>query len=253
MHASIKLEKVSIWGVNTQARAATLRQWFIKGRQSQAVRIPILSEVSLEARHGDRIGIIGMNGSGKSSLLKVISGNYPIHLGRRHVEGTVAPLIEMGAGFDGELTGRQNIKLTYAYRGKLREYSKRTEEQIIEFSELGEKIELPLKVYSLGMTARLAFASAIFQDPDILLLDEIFAAGDLGFIEKSRNMLLAKVHQVSIAIMVSHNVSDLMLLCNRFVLMHHGRIINEGNLHDIFEQYHRDILHIAPPVEQQHD
>jgi lipopolysaccharide transport system ATP-binding protein len=246
MSGKIDLRDVVVWGVDTHARAASLRQWFIHRKSMHSSRIPILQGVSFSARPGDRVAIIGKNGSGKSSLLKVISGNYPIHAGSRHVEGAVVPLIEMGAGFEAEMTGRYNIKLSYAYRGKLHEYSPEMEERIIAFSELGEKIDLPLKTYSSGMTARLAFSSAIFQDPDILLLDEIFATGDAGFIEKARAILRQKVDSVSITIMVTHASNEYTDLCNRFVLMHEGRILAEGPRDDILNRYHKDILHIAP-------
>ncbi len=244
MSGLIDLKNISVWGVDTHARAASLRQWFIRRQSLRSVRIPILQDVTFNAKSGDRIAVIGQNGCGKSSLLKVISGNYPIHAGTRKVEGSVVPLIEMGAGFEPEMSGRYNIKLSYAYRGKLRNYSKAMEEKVIEFSELGDKIDLPLKTYSSGMTARLAFASSIFQDPDILLLDEIFATGDAGFIEKSQAILTKKVDNVSIAIMVNHAPNEFTDLCNRFILMQNGRIINEGSRKEILHQYYTDILHI---------
>ena len=244
MSGSIDLQHISVWGVDTHARAASLRQWFTRRKSIRSIRIPILNDVTFTARHGDRIAVIGVNGSGKSSLLKVVSGNYPIHSGTREVTGAVVPLIEMGAGFEPEMSGRYNIKLSYAYRGKLRDYSKTIEQTIIDFSELGEKIDLPLKTYSSGMRGRLAFASAIFQDPDILLLDEIFATGDAGFIDKANGILRKKVDNVSIAIMVNHDSNEFTDLCNRYVLMHQGRIINEGTRKDILSQYYKDILHI---------
>lgn len=246
MTGSIDLSDVYVWGVDTHARAASLRQWIAHRKTIQSVRIPILQGVSFSARSGDRVAILGRNGCGKSSLLKVISGNYPTHAGSRDVQGAVVPLIEMGAGFESEMTGRYNIKLSYAYRGKLHEYSKAMEEQIIAFSELGEKIDLPLKTYSSGMTARLAFSSAIFQDPDVLLLDEIFATGDAGFIEKARTMLRQKVDNVSITIMVSHDSNEFMNLCNRFVLMDAGKIILQGSRDEVLSTYHNKILHIHP-------
>lgn len=245
MNAKIKLDDVVVDGVDTQARAATLKQWFLRRGKLHPIRIPILRGVTFHAKPGDRVSIIGMNGSGKSSLLKVISGNYPIHGGTREVEGAIAPLIEMGAGFDVEVSGRRNIKLTYAYRGKLRHYSSRIEQQIIDFAEIGEQIDLPLKTYSSGMMSRLAFASAIFQEPDILMIDEIFAAGDAGFIDKSKKMLTKKVDEVAIALIVHHGSHEMMQLCNRFVLMHEGRIINEGSRDDILCHYRRDILKLS--------
>lgn len=244
MQAKIKLDNISVYGVDTHARAATIRQWVLRRKSLKSTRIPILEQVHFEAKDGDRVAVLGMNGSGKSSLLKVISGNYPVASGRREIEGVVAPLIEMGAGFDPEATGRRNIKLSYAYRGKLREYSREMEEKIIEFSEIGDKIDLPFKTYSSGMAARLAFASAVFQDPDILLLDEIFATGDAGFVEKSRALLKEKVHKVSIAIMVNHSAKEIMDLCNRAVLIHQGRILADGKMQEVYDQYRRDILHM---------
>jgi ABC-type polysaccharide/polyol phosphate transport system ATPase subunit len=240
----VDLRNISVWGVDTHARAASLRQWITLRKSLRSIRIPILQDVTFNAKPGDRIAVIGRNGSGKSSLLKVISGNYPVHGGFRHIEGSVVPLIEMGAGFEPEMSGRYNIKLSYAYRGKLRAYSKSMEQTIIAFSELGDKIDLPLKTYSSGMVSRLAFASAIFQDPDILLLDEIFAAGDAGFIEKSHDILRKKLDNVSIAIMVDHSPNEFTDLCNRFILMHQGRIINEGTSKEILHQYYKDVLHM---------
>lgn len=245
MSGSIDLKDVSVWGVDTHARAASLRQWFVKRKSLHSIRIPILNDITFHAKPGDRIAIMGQNGCGKSSLLKVISGNYPIHAGTRKVTGAVVPLIEMGAGFEQEMTGRYNIRLSYAYRGKLREYSNDMEQTIIEFSELGDKIDLPLKTYSSGMVARLAFSSAIFQNPDILLMDEIFAAGDAGFIEKSQQILRKKVDNVSIAIMVNHTPDEFTDICNRFILMRNGRIINEGPRKEILHQYYTSILHIS--------
>lgn len=244
MSAYIDLKDVYVYGIDTHARAATLRQWFVRRRTLKPARLPILQGVTFKARPGDRIAIVGTNGSGKSSMLKVISGNYPIHAGKRMVAGVVVPLIEMGAGFEQEATGRRNIKITYAYRGKLIDYNEEVEKKIIDFSELGDKIDLPLKTYSSGMTARLAFASAIFQHPEILLLDEVFAAGDAGFIEKSRQELYSKVDSAAITLMVNHGHNELMDLCNRFILMHHGKIINEGSAQEILHQYHNDILRL---------
>jgi lipopolysaccharide transport system ATP-binding protein len=240
----IKLQHIYVNGVDTHARAGTLRQWLLLNKTIKSKGIPILCDVSLEAKPGDKIGIIGRNGSGKSSILKVISGNYPIAKGNRLVHGTIAPLIEMGAGFDPEQTGIKNIKLSFAYRGKLKDYSPELEQKIIEFSELDDKIYLPLKTYSSGMVSRLAFSSAVFQDPDIMLLDEVLAAGDAGFVKKSRNFLRKKLDTASIAIIVSHATDDIQEICNRFILMDQGAIIMEGSAKEVESKYKKDILNI---------
>jgi lipopolysaccharide transport system ATP-binding protein len=246
MSVKIKLQDIEVYGVDTHARANSIRKMVLGEGRIRPPRIPILRGVSFEANPGDRVGILGMNGSGKSSLLKVISGNYPIHGGIREVFGVMVPLIEMGTGFDQEMTGRRNIKLTYAVRGKLCDWSKEMEARIIEFSELGEKIELPLKTYSTGMRARLAFSSAIFQDPDILLLDEVFATGDAGFVDKSRRMMMQKVDEASITILVGHGKQDVMKLCNRAIVMHQGLIVAEGGMAEMHDYYTREILHLVP-------
>lgn len=238
-NALIDLRNVSVNGVDTQARARTLRQWFVRRETLRPIKIPIIVDLSLTVRPGDRLGVLGLNGSGKSSLLKVISGNYPIHAGERIVHGNVVPLIEMGAGFDPELPGRRNIKVSYAYRGRLREYNKEIEQRIIDFAELGDKIDLPLKTYSTGMASRLAFASAIFQQPDILLLDEIFAAGDASFVEKSTTYMKKKWEEASISIIVSHGPGDIEKLCNRCIIMQQGRLVADGRPGDVIAEYHR--------------
>lgn len=130
VEAKITLENVSVSGIDTHARASSIRQAFFTRGNIYPHKIPILKNINFSAYKGDRIGVLGSNGSGKSSLLKVISGNYPIHSGKIEVNGKIAPLIEMGAGFDHELTGRRNIKISYAYRGKLAEYSKEVEKKL---------------------------------------------------------------------------------------------------------------------------
>lgn len=240
--AHIKLHNVDVSGVDTLSRAASLRQWFIKRQSFRGNSIPILRDINFTAKAGERVALIGVNGSGKSSMLKVISGNYPISAGTRSVRGSIVPLIEMGAGFEPEITGRANIKLSFAYRGRLREYSKQLAEDIIEFSELGPKIDLPFKTYSSGMASRLAFSSAIFQDPEILLLDEVLAAGDAGFAEKSTRVLMSKIDKANITIIVSHSLDQVKDICNRFVLLDKGRIVNDGKAKDVISQYHKDIL-----------
>lgn len=242
MTAKIHLENISVYGVDTAKRASTIRAALLNKKNLSGFKIPILQNITFQAEHGERIGILGANGSGKSSLLKVISGNYPIESGKMKITGMIAPLIEMGAGFDLELSGRENIKLSFIYRGRLRDYSAKLEQKIIEFSELREKIDQPLKNYSSGMAARLAFSSTIFQKFDILLLDEIFAAGDEGFIEKSQNHMLKQWKKASIAITVSHDIKQIEELCTRCIMMRHGKIVADGKTDDIIKTYHKEIL-----------
>jgi len=244
--ASIILKNVYVNGVDTKARANGVKKLLCGAGKFDptSAEIPILCGVDFEAKHGDKVAIIGRNGCGKSSLLKVISGIYPIASGHRHVVGNVAPLIEMGLGFDPDLSGLKNIKLSFAYRGKLGLYSEDLERQIIEFAELGEKINLPLKSYSSGMQARLAFSCTVFQNPDILLLDEVLAVGDQGFVEKSRKLIEQRFRDAPISIIVHHAIDQVKSLCNRFILMDGGRVISEGSCKDILQEYRTKILKI---------
>ncbi len=244
-HSLIDLRDISVNGIDVRKRVSGLRELLLRGGKAfnENLKIPILKNVTFKAVDGDKVVFLGRNGAGKSSLMKVISGNYPVHSGYVNVVGSVVPLIEMGAGFNSELSGRINIKNTFVYRGKLREYSKELEEKIIEFSELGNKIDLPIKKYSSGMMARLAFSTAIFQSPDILLLDEVFATGDGAFLQKSKLAIMNILEKSNIALFVSHS-DDIIELCNRAILIEEGRIIREDSPKDLYNYYKKNILHI---------
>jgi lipopolysaccharide transport system ATP-binding protein len=236
-HHTIILDNVWVEGVDTDRRASSIRQvLFAKGKLTSN-KIAILDDINFSAKDGDRIGIIGKNGCGKSSLLKTIAGIYSISKGRIEVSGRLAPLIEMGVGFDSELSGRQNIKLALCYSGRMADYSVQLEQEIIEFSELKDKIDLPLKTFSSGMVARLAFSTSVLQHPDILLLDEVLATGDAAFVKKSYDFMQKKLDAVSIAIIVNHSNDAIKELCNRCVLMDRGKIICEGTPDDVIKEY----------------
>ncbi len=238
MPTSVYLENVHVNAVNTMLRARNLKQLILnQSSQSASHIIPILRGVSMEFKEGERVGIVGHNGSGKSSLLKVIAGIYPANTGTVNVYGKVAPLIEMSLGFDREQSGRENIKLGLVYAGRIGDYSQELEQKIIDFIELGENIDRPLKGYSSGMHARLCFAVSIFQNPDILLLDEAFATGDAGFVNKSRKMMIDKFHSVPISVLVSHDSMLIEKLCNRCIWIHEGQIRDDGNPTNIIRDY----------------
>ena len=149
-----------------------------------------LKNLNLKIDGGERLGVIGMNGAGKSTLLKMIVGIYPPHTGKIQVFGRVTPMIEIGTGFDVELSGRENIYINGGILGYSHQDMKRKENAIIDFSELAEFIDLPVKYYSTGMYGRLAFSIATMADPDILLIDEIFSAGDAHFVKKATQRML---------------------------------------------------------------
>jgi len=235
--ASIVFDHVYVDGVNTILRASSLKQWFVNRGKSSSSRISILKDISFTAEPGDRIGVVGGNGSGKSSLLRVIAGIYPPSQGEIKVQGRVAPLIEMGVVFDQAFTARQNIRIGLTYSGRGSDYNEKIENDIIEFSELKEKIDMPIKVFSSGMQARLAFSIAVFQNPDILLLDEAFATGDREFIAKSRKLMRERFSSVPIAMLVSHSQELIEQMCTRCLWIDKGRLVMDGPAEEVVKAY----------------
>lgn len=227
-NASINLVNCSVEGLDTLKRADSIRNAFINGVTLQSSAIPILSDINFSCSIGEKVAFIGDNGSGKSSLLKMISNIYPTKSGKRIVNGHITAIIEMGIGIEPELTGRQNIKILMLYNNMLDKYNKEIEKSIIDFSELGDKIDWQVKNYSSGMLARLTFSASIFQTPDILLLDEVFAAGDQHFIKKAINFMAQKINSVPITILVSHQIDLIKKYCNRVLLLKNGSIVEDG-------------------------
>jgi ABC-type polysaccharide/polyol phosphate transport system ATPase subunit len=196
-----------------------------------------LKELNLDLREGDRLGILGKNGAGKSTLLKVISRIYRPSDGEYRVQGRIAPLIEIGAGFNPELTGRENAYLNGAILGiRRREISARLE-SIVAFSELEDFIDMPVKYYSTGMHMRLAFTLATEISPDILILDEMYAGGDVAFVNKANQRMHAFVKQSKILILVAHNLEYIRQFCNRAIVLDHGRLVAKGDPLEMIERY----------------
>ena len=193
--------------------------------------------VSLEVPHGQMMGLIGRNGSGKSTLLKIIAGVYRPNLGRVEVEGSLAPLIELGAGFHHELTGRENILMNGLLMGYSREEMKYREQSIIEFAEVGDFIDAPVKQYSSGMHMRLAFAVATEVDPDILIVDEILGVGDAPFQKKCFARIRGFRNAGKTILFVSHNMNQILEHCDRAVLLENGSIAADGNPTEVCESY----------------
>lgn len=217
---------------------------FNNKNRSKFTEFLAVNHVSLEIKPGDRLGIIGLNGAGKSTLLKIIAGIYAPHEGQIEVKGRITPLMELGAGFDPEQTGRDNIFLNGALLGFSPSEMKEKEQAILEFSELGEFIELPVKYYSSGMYGRLAFSIATMTAPEILLVDEIFATGDAHFVQKSAQRILDLVEQSKIVVIVSHNLEQIKQLCNRVIIMDKGVILKDGNPQEMLVYYIENIVNI---------
>jgi len=200
-----------------------------------------LRHIDLQVAKGERIGVIGANGAGKSTLLRVLARIYPPTSGTLAVRGTVAPLIEMGAGFNPELSGTDNILLNGDMLGMSRRAMLGKVDGIFEFTGLREFADLPLKYYSRGMYTRLAFAIATEIDPDILLIDESLGAGDAAFAAKAKARIADLFDRSSVLVIVSHDLATLRRLCTRGVWMKHGQIMADGPIGEVIDRYLEEV------------
>ena len=204
----------------------------------------ILNDISFSVAKGEVVGILGKNGAGKSTILKIISGIYFPTSGKVTVDGTIASLIELGAGFNKELTGRENIYLKGTLLGLTREHIDERIAEMIEFADIGEYIDMPLATYSSGMAARLGFALAVNADPDILIIDEVFAVGDKNFQKKSRAKTEELLKSGKTVLFVSHSESLISEFCNRVIYLKEGRIVYDGEVKRGLAIYHADNLNL---------
>lgn len=207
-----------------------------------------LSDVSFAVEPGDAVGIIGHNGAGKSTLLKLIAGIYPPSRGTRRVEGKICSLFDIALGFEWDATGWENIR----YRGYLQGEKPWTLEPkvegIAEFSELGDFLNIPVRYYSAGMLVRLAFAIATSVEPEILLIDEVLAVGDLAFQLKARQRMKDMMANARIMVMVSHEIGGLHTMCSKAVWMDHGNVRMLGEVHEVVAAYQRSVQGAPAPV-----
>jgi ABC-type polysaccharide/polyol phosphate transport system ATPase subunit len=235
----IKLEGVTQRYRVISERPDTIRELFSRffRHKTSFHDFDALKDISLSVSRGEMLGIIGRNGSGKSTLLKIIAGVYRPTRGRVEVNGAVAPLIELGAGFHNELTGRENILLN----GLLLGYSKREmlsrQDSIIEFADIGDFIDAPVKQYSSGMYTRLAFAVATEVDPDILVVDEILAVGDLPFQAKCFERLKRFRAAGKTILLVTHSMDQVLKFCDRAIFLEKGQIQFEGDTDQAIDLY----------------
>jgi len=209
---------------------------FLRHRVSYHV-LDAVKDVSLDVPRGQMLGLIGRNGSGKSTLLKIIAGVYKPTAGRVHINGTIAPLIELGAGFHHELTGRENILLNGLLMGYSKEEMREREQSIIDFAEIGDFIDAPIKQYSSGMHTRLAFAVATEVDPQVLILDEILAVGDAAFQQKCFARIQNFRQAGKTILFVSHGMQTVIKYCDRAVLLEKGSVVADGDPTQVAEVY----------------
>lgn len=225
----------------SKEKTDTLKDYVIKffRREIKYNEFWALKDVSFSVEKGDRVGILGLNGAGKSTLLKVIAGVFKPTEGTVKKSGKVAPLIELGAGFEKEYTGSENIYLNGALLGYSREFIEEKYDEIVEFSELGEFIDVPVKNYSSGMRARLGFSIATMVSPEILILDEVLSVGDAKFRKKSEKKILDMFDEGVTVLFVSHSLAQVKRLCNKAMILDHGRLIAYGDIEEVAAQYEK--------------
>jgi ABC-2 type transport system ATP-binding protein len=235
----VKVENVTQRFRVIHERPDTLRELFSRFlRHSVSYHdLDAIKNVSLEVPRGQTMGLVGRNGSGKSTLLKIIAGVYRPTAGRVRVNGSIAPLIELGAGFHNELTGRENILLNGLLMGYSKDQMREREQRIIDFAEIGDFIDAPIKQYSSGMHTRLAFAVATEVDPQVLILDEVLAVGDAAFQEKCFARIQNFREAGKTILFVSHSMPQVIRYCDRAVLLEKGSIVADGDPCEVADIY----------------
>jgi ABC-type polysaccharide/polyol phosphate transport system ATPase subunit len=241
----IQIQKLSLQFMIYRDKSLSLKEAVINRfrlrHRVQVEKFWALKDLDLTIKENERVGIIGLNGAGKSSLLKTMCKIYTPSEGTIRISGSVAPLIEIGAGFHAEMSGRENIFLNGAALGYAQAEIEQKVEKIIAFSELGQFIDMPVKYYSTGMYMRLAFVIATEVNPDILLVDEMFAGGDASFVQKATKRLYNLFSEAKILIIVSHNMEYIRQLCNRVILLNKGRIIMDASADVVINYYLENI------------
>ena len=223
-------------------RLTNLKEYFIKlaRRELMFKEFRALDGISFEVRRGDVFGLVGTNGSGKSTMLKIIAGVLEPTEGSCSVRGTIAPLIELGAGFDMELTARENIYLNGALLGYTKQFIDAKFDEIVEFAELKDFVDMPLKNYSSGMVARIAFAIATITEPDILIVDETLSVGDVFFQEKCEKRIQHFIQSGDVTVLfVSHSIEQVERICRRAIWIEKGDLRMDGPVKEVCEAYRK--------------
>lgn len=239
----INIEKVSMKFDLGIEKNFSIKEAFIsvfdKKRRTKKSYFWALEDVSFHVKPGEVVGLIGSNGAGKSTLLKVVSGVMKPTKGKVTVNGQISPMIELGAGFDSELTARENIFLNGAILGYSKEFIESKFDEIVEFSELIDFLDVPIKNFSSGMVAKLAFSIATIVDPEILIVDEILSVGDIKFQEKSKNKMMEMIKGGTTVLYVSHSLDSIKELCDRVIWLEHGNIVKTGPAEKICNEYYK--------------
>ncbi len=236
---AISVQNVSMSFNLNKEKVDNLKEYVIKmiTRKLEYKKFYALKNISFEVKKGEHLAILGFNGAGKSTLLKTIVGVYKPSEGKVEKQGVIAPLLELGAGFDPNYTGKENIFLYGAILGYSREYLQTKYDEIVEFSELGNFINVPLKNYSSGMKARLGFSIATAVDPDVLILDEVLSVGDAKFRTKSLKKVQSMFERGVTVLFVSHSIDQVKAICDKAILLNKGEIIAKGDAEEVSAIY----------------
>ena len=238
-NCAVKAEHVVIRFNMASEKIDNLKEYFIKLVKHELMfkEFLALNDVSFEVKKGEAWGIIGVNGSGKSTLLKAICGMLKPYKGKITVNGSIAPLIELGAGFDGDLTARENIFLNGAVLGHDKKFMEQHFDEIVEFAELQDFLDMPIKNYSSGMAARLGFAIATIVKPDILICDEVLSVGDYAFQKKCEKRMNEMRAAGTTLLYVSHSIESVQKICDHALWLQKGIVKGVGNVDEIAKQY----------------
>jgi len=239
MSAVIKVDNVSMMFNLSSEKVDSIKEYLIKmfKKEIHFQKFWALNDISFELEKGDSLGIIGLNGSGKSTLLKIISGILKPTKGKVTTVGSIAPLIELGAGFDANLSARENIYLNGAILGYSREYMNSRFDEIIKFAELEDFVDSAIKNFSSGMVARLGFAIATMNIPDILIIDEILAVGDYKFQQKSFARMQEMINSGATVVFVSHSIEQVKQICKKALWLDHGNVVKFGPSEEVCQEY----------------
>ena len=237
--SSIRVEDVSVTYRTSFERAPTLRGTMLRlGRRERVVReIEALKGVSFEVEHGTVLGVLGANGAGKSTLVRTVAGILPPTDGRIEVRGRVSTLLALGVGFNRDLSGRENVVLGGLAAGLTRDQLAAKYDEIVEFAELEDFMDLPMRTYSSGMYGRLGFSVAVNMDPDILLIDEALSVGDARFRRKSFEKMRELCSEARTIVLVSHSMGSISELCDHAIWMHRGELRMDGQPDEVIEAY----------------
>ena len=240
---AIEVDNVSMKFNLSREKVDSLRDYIFKTikREIQYNEFWALKNVSFSVEKGDRVGILGLNGAGKSTLLKVISGVFKPTEGHVDKHGKMVPLLELGAGFDPQYTGKENIYLYGAMLGYTKKFIDSKYDEIVEFSELQKFMDVPVKNYSSGMKSRLGFSIATVVEPKILILDEVLSVGDAKFRKKSEKKIMSMFDSGVTVLFVSHSLEQVQRLCNKAMILEKGKLIAYGDIDPISEQYSKMI------------